>query len=197
MAFLSHDEIAALGLRRWGERVFISRLASLHNPQAIDLGSNVRIDDFCVLSAGMGGIAIGSFVHIGVCSSLIGAARITLADYCNISSRVSIYSSNDDYSGNYLTNPMVPSSYTNVKIAPVSLGRHTIIGSGSIILPGVTIHDGVAIGALSLVKTDCEAFTVCGGVPARRLRERSRRLLELEAAHRTQWLMATNTAPSG
>lgn len=51
---------------------------------------------------------IGNYIHIAVYSSLIGSGRITLMDYSNISSRVSIYSSNDDYSGNYMSNPMVP-----------------------------------------------------------------------------------------
>jgi galactoside O-acetyltransferase len=79
---------------------------------------------------------------------------------------------------------MVPAELTGVSIAPVSIGRHVIIGSGSIILPGVTIAEGASIGALSLVKRDCESFTIYGGVPARRLGDRSRELLALEARHR-------------
>lgn len=107
---------------------------------------------FCVLSAGSGGIDIANYVHIAVYTSLIGAGRISLGNYCNLSSRVSIYSSSDDYSGMTMTNPMVPSQYTNVTHAPVMLGKHVIVGSGAVILPGVTLEDGVAIGALSLVR---------------------------------------------
>jgi galactoside O-acetyltransferase len=62
----------------------------------------------------------------------------------------------------------------------VFLGRHVIVGSGSVILPGVTLEDGVAVGALSLVTKDCEAFGVYAGNPARRIKERKRDLLELE-----------------
>src|SRR5207249_2610301 len=107
----------------------------------------VRIDDFCILSAGEKGIFLGSYIHIACYTSLIGKAAITLADYSNLSSRVSIYSSNDDYSGNYMTNPMVPPQFTNVDHRPVNIGRHCIVGSGTVILPGVTLEEGSAVGA--------------------------------------------------
>ena len=158
MAFLSRDVVEKMGFASVGVNVQISDRASLYNTANISLGNNVRIDDFCVLSAGVGGILVGDHVHIAVYSSLIGAGKITLSDFCNISSRVSIYSSNDDYSGATMTNPTVPSQYTGVTHADVFLGKHVVVGSGSIILPGITLEEGVAVGALSLVTKNCEAF---------------------------------------
>jgi len=180
MAWLNKEQIAAMGFAAVGEHVLLSDRASYYNCAAVRIGDNVRIDDFCVLSAGAGGISIGSYVHVAIFSSLIGAGRIVLSDFCNISSRVSLYSSSDDYSGVTMTNPMVPDEFTAVKHADVVLGRHVIIGSGSVVLPGVAIEDGVAIGALSLVKNDCEAFGIYVGVPAKWKRARSRNLLEVE-----------------
>lgn len=177
---LSREAIEALGFASMGENVQISDRASFYGASRIALGSNIRIDDFCVLSAGVGGISVGNHVHIAVYSSLIGAARITLSDFCNISSRVAIYSSNDDYSGATLTNPTVPSEYTGVTHADVFLGKHVIVGSGSVILPGVTLEEGVAVGALSLVHKRCEAFGIYAGNPAQRIKERKKDLLELE-----------------
>jgi len=78
-----------------------------------------------------------------------------------------------------MTNPTVPSDYTNVYSASITIGRHVIIGSGSIVLPGIDIADGVAIGALSLVNHHCEPFKIYVGVPAKYLKDRSRNLLEL------------------
>src|SRR5690606_26286560 len=150
--------------------VLISDKASIYNPEKISIGSHVRIDDFCVLSAGEGGIEIGNYVHIAVFSLLIGAGRITLDDFSGVSSRVSIYSSNDDYSGRALTNPTVAESFKNVKVASVSIGKHVIIGSGSIVLPGVTVGKGTAIGALSLVTKNCDEFKIYSGSPARALK---------------------------
>lgn len=180
MAMLSRESIEAMGFASVGVDVQISERASFHGTARIAFGDHVRIDDFCVLSAGQGGISIGQFVHVAVYSSLIGAGRIFLSDFCNISSRVAIYSSSDDYSGATMTNPMVPSDYTGVKHADVFLGKHVIVGSGSVILPGVALEDGVAVGALSLVSKDCKAFGIYAGNPARRVKERKRDLLELE-----------------
>lgn len=180
MTMLSRGAIEALGFASVGKDAQISDKASFYGLNRIVLGDNVRIDDYCVLSAGRGCISIGHHVHIAVYSSLIGAGKITLSDFCNLSSRVSIYSSSDDYSGEKMTNPTVPSEYTGVIHADVHLGKHVIVGCGSVILPGVTLEEGVAVGALSLVNLDCEAFSIYVGNPARRTKERKRDLLELE-----------------
>lgn len=180
MAWLTDKQVREMGFASIGENVSLSNKASYYNCGNIRLGDNVRIDDFCVLSAGTGGIDIGNHIHIAVFSSLIGAGNIFLADYCNISSRVAIYSSNDDYSGSALTNPTVLPEFTNVHHADIKIGRHVIIGTGTIVLPGVTLEEGVAIGALSLVKSNCQSFGIYAGVPAKRIGERKRDLLELE-----------------
>lgn len=184
MGILSDEAIAKVGFASVGSNVRLSDKASFYNAANITLGSNVRIDDFCVLSAGDGGIVVGDYVHIAVYSSLIGAGKITLSDFCNISSRVSIYSSNDDYSGAAMTNPTVSSEYTGVTSAQVLLEKHVIVGSGSVLLPGITLHEGVAIGALCFVSKDCESFGIYVGNPARRIKERKRDLLELEKKFR-------------
>lgn len=180
MSFMTDEEIAAIGFGHVGRNVRLSRKASFHSPARIRIGDNTRIDDFCVLSAGEGGIEIGRNVHIAIQSSLMGAGRITLGDFANISSRVAIYSSNDDYSGEYMTNPTVPAEYTNITSGPVTVGRHVIIGSGSVVTLNVNIGEGVAVGALSLIRSDCEPFGIYVGSPARRVKDRSRRLLEME-----------------
>ncbi|MQA38007.1 acyltransferase [Rugamonas aquatica] len=195
MSFLSDEEVAALGLGHVGKQVRISRLASLHNPANIRIGDHSRIDDFCVLSAGGGGIEIGRNVHIAVFCSLIGKGRISLGDFAGLSSRVAVYSSNDDYSGACLTGPTVPAAYSNITSAPVVLGRHVIIGSGSVVLPGVTVGEGAAIGALSLLRADCDAFGIYVGAPARKVRERARDLLDKEQAYLQDELASAASSP--
>ncbi len=180
MAILTREEIVQMGFASIGENVYISAKASFYGTSKIHIGNNVRIDDFCVISAGVGGIIIGNYIHIAVYSSLIGSGRITLMDYSNISSRVSIYSSNDDYSGNFMSNPMVPADFTNVTHDEVVVGKHVIVGSGSIILPGVILGAGCAIGAHSLVKHNCEKLSIYAGNPARKIRDRNDRIFELE-----------------
>ena len=170
-----------------GKNVRISTKASFYGVAKISLGDNVRIDDFCVLSAGEGGISIGSHVHIAVYSSLIGAGKIIINDFCNISSRVAIYSSSDDYSGEYLTNPTINSQFTNVEHAPVTLCKHVIVGAGCVILPGVALADGVAVGALALVNRDLQPWGIYAGQPAKYIKPRSKNLLNLEPAFLTHY----------
>lgn len=180
MTILSEEQVRAIGFAEVGKNVLISAKASFYGASRIKLGNNVRIDDFCIFSAGAGGIEIGSYIHVAAYSLLIGAGKISLSDFSGLSSRVSIYSSSDDYSGGFLTNPVVPSDYTNVSHADVFIGKHVIVGSGSVILPGVTLHDGVAVGALSLVNKSCEEFSIYAGNPAKKIKNRKRDLLELE-----------------
>ncbi len=180
MALLDKDGIAEMGFGAVGKNVSISDRASFYNCGNISLGDHVRIDDFCVLSAGAGGIFIGNYVHIAIYSSLIGSAAIRLSDFSNLSSRVAIYSSSDDFSGEWMTNPTIPRQFTGVWSEDVSLGRHVVVGTGSVILPGVTLGEGVSVGALSLIKRNCEAFGIYAGSPARRIGTRKCRILELE-----------------
>jgi galactoside O-acetyltransferase len=181
MAFLNRQALKEIGFAVVGADVLVSDKASIHGAPRISLGDHVRIDDFCVLSAGEDGIRLGSYVHIACQCTLIGAARIELDDFSGLSARVAVYSSSDDYSGVGMTNPTVPSEYRRVTDAAVRIGRHVIIGSGAVILPGVTIGEGAAVGALTLVTKSLDSFTVYSGVPARRVGERSRALLDLEA----------------
>ena len=180
MTILSKEELKKIGFKSIGENCLISSKASFYGADRISIGNNVRIDDFCVLSAGAGGIEIGNFIHIAVYTSLIGGGRIIIADFSGLSSRTTIYSSNDDYSGNNMTNPSIPTEFTNVTHADVIIKKHAIIGSGSVILPGVTIEEGAAVGALSLVNRDCEEFFIYAGNPAKKIKPRSRSLLDKE-----------------
>lgn len=179
MSYYKDEELKNIGFALVGEKVLISRHARFYNPHNIYLGSNIRIDDFCVLSAGKE-IIIEDYVHLAVGCLLIGHERIYLSKFCGLSSRVSIYSSTDDYSGNYLTNPTVPNEYRNVCSGSVFIGKHVIIGSGSVILPNVNLEEGVAIGALSVIRKNCKSYGVYLGNPARYLKDRSRKIVELE-----------------
>lgn len=184
-SFYTRDELLNLGLATVGDNVRISKKASLYGVEGISIGNHVRIDDFCVISAGPGGIMIGDHVHMAIYSSLQGKGMIKLHDFVSISSRVSIYSSNENYFGETLTNPTIPEKYTRVEHADVELHKHVIVASGALILPGVTLHEGAVVGAMSLVNTDCEAFYIYKGNPAVKFLKRSNKLLELEKALRS------------
>lgn len=180
-SFLSPDEVAGLGFAAVGREVQISRFCRIYGAARMRLGDRVRIDDFAILT---GDISIGSHVHVAAHAALHGGAGITLDDFSGISARVTIYSVTDDFSGASLTSPQVPDDYRAVEAAPVRLGRHVIIGAGSVILPGCQAGDGAAVGAMSLVKGDLAAWSIYHGIPARRQGERRRDLLALAERYR-------------
>ena len=179
-SFRTREELEALGFRSIGENVLISRNATIYGAANMSIGSNVRIDDFCILS---GKIEIGNYIHIAAYSAIYGgSAGVQIADFANISSRVCIYALSDDFSGETMSNPMIPDKYKNVLQQPAFIGRHAIIGTGSTVLPGSVLEEGAVMGAMSLVKGSVAAWTIVAGVPAKKIKDRSRNLLALEKA---------------
>lgn len=175
--FLSQDELKELGLKSFGENVLISRDAKLFSCENISLGNNVRIDAFCILS---GKITIGNYVHIAAGTYLYaGDAGIEMKDYSCLSSRCAAYAITDDYSGNYMTNSTVDDKYKNIIKGKLTIGKHSVIGTGSTILPGVQIGEGCSFGAMSLINKSTDAWGIYVGIPCKRIKERSKKLLEL------------------
>lgn len=163
-SFYSESELKKLGLKSFGRDISISRYASFYNPEEMIIGNNVRIDDFCILS---GRIAIGSYVHIAAYCGLFGKYGITIKDFTGVSVRVSIFSYSNDFLGGSLTNPTVPDKFTlTATKGPVVLGRHVMIGCGSVILPNTSIGDGVSVGALSLARGTLRKWGLYKGIPA-------------------------------
>jgi len=79
------------------------------------------------------------------------------------------------------------SLYTNVTSGKVHLKKHVIVGAGSIILPNVTLEEGVAIGSLSLVNRSIPEYTIAVGSPAKPLKSRKRDLKKLEWKYLNQY----------
>ena len=177
--YLADSEVAQIPFASVGKHVLIHSRVNLINVESIHLGSNIRIDADVTIAANQP-VRIGDYVHLGAQSYLAGAAGIVMEDFSGLSQAVKIYSVSDDYSGKHLTNPTIPKRYLSVNKGQVTLGRHVIVGAGTIILPGVDLAEGCCVGALSLVGTATRPWGVYAGVPATRRRERSRDLLELE-----------------
>ena len=179
--YYQESELREMGFKSVGDNVRIQKNCTILGVENIQIGNNVRIDAFCTLSAsGTGWIELGSYIHIAPYCFLSAGDGIYIDDFSSVSSGSAIYSRNDDYSGNRMTNPTVSDKYTGVTHATVKLEKHVIVGSGCVILPGVTIGEGSSIGALSLVNKSLESWNIYAGTPAKKIRERSKRLLELE-----------------
>ena len=177
-SYYSVDELVSLGFKSIGEDVKISRKSSIYSPEKMIIGNHVRIDDFCILS---GTIKLGDYIHIAAACLLFGGEDgIELEDFCGISSRCAMYAESDDYSGLWMSNPTVPEKYRKVQGGGILMRKHSIIGSGCTVFPGVVIGTGCSIGSMSLVNQSIDAWGIYVGIPCRRIKERNQTLLELE-----------------
>ncbi len=179
-SFFKRDELDRMGFKSLGKDVQLSRKTSIYAPERIRIGDHVRIDDFVFLS---GDIILHNHIHIAPYCMLIGGiggAGVVMHDFSGLSSRVTVYSISDDYSGEFLTNPTVPDEYLNVFKGKVTIHKYAIVGTTSVILPDVEIGEGAAVGAMSLVSKSLPAWMICAGTPARPVRQRSRGLEKLE-----------------
>ena len=75
---------------------------------------------------------------------------------------------------------VVPRKSKRERFASVLIERQVIIGTSSVILPGVTVAEGCAIGAMTLVVKSTEPWGMYVGSPARWLKARKKDLNELE-----------------
>lgn len=178
MPFLTSEQLQKMGFKSLGKNVRISDKASIFNADQISIGDHSRIDDFCVIS---GKVSIGRNVHIAVFSNVAGGTEgIELGDFAGLAYGCQLFSQSDDYSGRTLTNPTVPQKFKQEIKQKICVERHCIIGTYSIVFPGVTIKEGTSVGAMSVVTKSTDAWSVYLGIPARRVKARKQDLLELE-----------------
>lgn len=178
MTYLSQDQLEAIGFKKLGNNVKISDKASIYNPEHIEIGNNTRIDDFCVIS---GTITLRAYVHIAPFCLLAGGVEgIIIGDFSGVSYGVKIFSQSDDYSGEHMASPLIPPQFKNDLKAQISIERHTLIGANALVFPGVHIAEGCSIGALSLVTKSTDPWGVYVGIPAKRIKEKSKAVLSLE-----------------
>lgn len=71
-SFYTREELLAIGFASVGENVLVSRKTSIYGAENMNIGNNVRIDDFCFLS---GKITLGNYIHIATATLLYGSAE--------------------------------------------------------------------------------------------------------------------------
>ena len=129
-----------------GRKVLVFPGCILHWLERCEIGENVSIHDFCYIDA-IGGVIIG--------------------DNTRVAHRCSFISGQHKY--NQPGKTILESGYTK---APITIGNDVWLGTGVVILPGVTIGDGAIIGANSVVTKDIEPYSVAAGMPTRIIKKR-------------------------
>jgi acetyltransferase-like isoleucine patch superfamily enzyme len=169
-----------------GRNVVFGQQVVLRHPHKIRIGSNVVIDDNCLVDAkgdANRGIEIGDGVFIGrntILSCKNGDIRI--ADRANIGFNCEVFSASDVRIGEdtllaayaYLiggdhdfSDPSQSILEQSRVSAGIIVGAGVWIGAGAKILDGVRIGDGAIIGAGAVVRSEVPARTIAAGVPAK------------------------------
>jgi len=169
-----------------GKDVTIYPMARILGKEHISFGDSVIVDDFVFIYA-TDRISIGSFIHIAAFTCITGGGTLTLEDFVTVSGGVHIYTGTDDYLGGSLTGSAVPAPYRVATRSFVHIKKHAIIGARSVILPGVIIGEGAAIGAGAVVTRDIEPWTINIGSPCKPIKVRPKEtILDLEARLRNE-----------
>jgi len=112
----------------------------------------------------------GKNVHFG--NSVYANFNLTLVDDCDIfvGNNVMFAPNVTVATATHPINPVLRSKQAQYNL-PVHIGNNVWIGTGAIILPGVSIGDNTVIGAGSVVTKDIPANVVAVGNPCKVLRE--------------------------
>jgi acetyltransferase-like isoleucine patch superfamily enzyme len=167
--------------KRIGLYCTIAPSTIIRNAEAIEIGDNVRIDEFCIIDGGAG-LKIGSHVHISARSTIYSGAGVEIGEFADLSMGCLVLSESDDFSGKSMIGPQFPRRFKPgyCSPGPIRIGKFAAIGANSTIMPGVQIPEGVAVGAHSLVRHSImEAWTIWAGVPARKLKQRSQEIVDI------------------
>lgn len=116
-------------------------------------------------------IIIGDNCDFGDYLHLTGINRITIGNNVLTGRWVTI-SDNSHGTSNQCDLILHPLKRHLTSKGPITIGNNVWIGDKATILAGVTIGDGVVIGANSVVTNDVPSFSVVGGSPAKLLKKK-------------------------
>ena len=156
-----------------GKNVIIGHTVRIRYPELVHLGDNCIIDDFTYISTAL---RLAGRGHIAAGCKLIGGRKCTVAmgEFSTLAPNVVLSAGSDDYHSGIAT-PFVSEEYKGaVEYSDITIGRHCIVGTSTVVLPGVIFGDGASVGALSLVKRNLKAWTLSAGIPARPIGKRNK-----------------------
>lgn len=186
--FYNTKELLDIGFKKVGKNVSLHKSCIVVGVENISMGDNVRIDGFnSIISSGDGFINLGSHIHIASHCYIGAGSGLVMEDFTGLAHGVKIHTMSDDYTGKALTNSTIPIKYKKINSGKVHLGKHSIVGSGTIILPNVNIQEGCSIGAMSLVTKSLDSWGVYFGIPVKRIKNRLKKVLDLEQLYLNEY----------
>jgi acetyltransferase-like isoleucine patch superfamily enzyme len=114
------------------------------------------------------GYRVGAEVYIGedliIIDEPYDRGMVVIGDRSALSPRVTLVVSSRP-------NASRIAPYAPVRHAPITIERDAWLGTGVVVLPGITIGEGAIVGSNSVVTRDVEPYTIVSGLPARPMRK--------------------------
>lgn len=174
-----------------GRGVVFGRNVVLRHPHKMKIGSNVMLDDNCVLDAkGCQGtdFVIGNNVILSRgCILSAKDGKLSIGDNTNFGANCLVYAVKETFIGRdtlfaaqcyiggsmyHFERPDIPPMQQGSYANGVSIGDGCWLGSGVKVIDGVHVGDGVILGTGAVVNKDIESFTIAVGVPAKAIKKR-------------------------
>jgi acetyltransferase-like isoleucine patch superfamily enzyme len=161
---------------RNGKQIVVGRNLTLEDGVDIDalsrdgiqIGDNVTLGTHVLIRVtgtirDLGvGLKIGDNTGIGAYSYVGAAGGIVIGNFVSVGQRVNLHAEDHQF-----RNADLLIAQQGVTRQGIVIEDDCWIGSGSIILDGVTLHKGAVIGAGSVVTKSVDPYAVVAGVPAR------------------------------
>lgn len=166
--------------RSFGHGVRIGAGVGFKHIETLEIGNGVFIGAGAYIQGRFDGTCkIGDHVWIGP-QAYFDARDLVLEDYVGWGPGAKVLGS--EHTG---VPANVPIIQTDLLIKPVVVKRGADIGTGAVLLPGITIGEGAIVGAGAVVTHDVPDRAIVAGVPARVLRTREDDELALRTNGRT------------
>jgi acetyltransferase-like isoleucine patch superfamily enzyme len=157
-------------LGRLGDGARVGRGVSVVHPRTFEIGAGLFLGDQAILQGRHDGrCVIGERAWIGP-QVFLDARDLTIGDCVGLGPGAKVLGA--EHSGEPLDRPVIA---TDQESRPVRIEDGADIGTGAVVLPGVTIGRGAIVGAGSVVTRDVPPHAVVAGSPARVLRRRDAR----------------------
>lgn len=157
---------------------FIDELSNLNIPDESKLiiSKGVRISAFSSIilieennNTNISLLTIGENTYVGeYCNIRASGGKIQIGENCLISQHISLIAVNHVIDG---TNPIIYSGWEKERNF-IEIGNDVWIGANSIILPGTKIGNGAIVAAGAVVRGEIPPYTIYGGVPAKKIKNR-------------------------
>lgn len=153
--------------RRVGDGLVVGEGVVLRHPETFELGRGVFIGAHAVLQGRHDGrCAIGDHTWIGP-QAFLDARDLVLGAHVGWGPGARVLGS--EHTGEPLDVHVIR---TDLVIRPVRVEDGADVGTGAVLLPGVTVGRGSIVGAGAVVTRDVAPLSIVAGVPARHVRWR-------------------------